>query len=64
MIKLQCVNSGRCSIEKCPHKEKHEPIRNGGFNYSYHTCEHENTLMCGSTGKTDSYLDGICEPVK
>jgi hypothetical protein len=60
---LKCVNANRCKDSSCKHREPHEPISNGGFKYSYHTCEFENTLMCGTTGEPDHYLDGICEEV-
>lgn len=60
---LQCTKAERCPVDGCPHKVPHKPIHNGGFNYSYHTCEHERTLMCASLGD-NVYMDSDCQPVK
>ena len=62
MGQVKCRNAERCMLN-CVHKVPHEPIHNGGFNYSYHNCRDERTLMCGRDEEGHE-LDGECESLE
>lgn len=63
MKKVICIHAGKCDVTKqCTHGSPHEVIRSNS-KYSYHNCEEERTLMCG-TDENGHKLDGNCQEIK